>query len=95
MTVERVSLPNIDPNPWQVRAGDDQEAVVNLAINIQAEGLLQYPAGRRDPKDKTRVQLAYGMTRLAAFQWLAEHKGIGGIDTRPRSTRPCRSTSAR
>lgn len=83
MTVERLSLKNIDPNPWQVRAGEDAMTVHMMAASIQLEGLLQFPAGRRDPNDKTRVQLAYGMTRLAAFQLLADHKRIDETDYDP------------
>lgn len=68
--IENVPLEKIDPNPWQSRQAENQTVVERVARSIAAEGLLQIPRGRRNPEDKTRVQLAFGHTRLAAFKTL-------------------------
>lgn len=62
-----MNLSQIDPNPYQPREREDPEHVKKIALSIAAQGLLQVPVGRRVGD---RVQLAFGHTRLAAYQWL-------------------------
>lgn len=57
----------IDPNPYQVRGEENPQAVEQLAASIERVGLLQPPTGRRVG---SRVQLAFGHSRLAAFRRL-------------------------
>ena len=56
----------IDDNPWQPR--QDYEGIDELAADIQRNGLLQIPAGRRIAEG--RVQLQYGHRRLRAVRSL-------------------------
>lgn len=74
MAIRKVSLEALRPNPWQARLEPDPAHVAELAASIVAQGLLQPPAGRQAAGDK--VELAYGMTRLAAYRWLAAHKQL-------------------
>lgn len=75
--IEFVSLDRIDPNPFQPREEMDPAALAELAADILARraqvpetmGLLQTPRARRH---RSRIQLAYGHRRLAAFQLLRE-----------------------
>lgn len=56
----------IDDNPWQPR--QDYEGIDELAADIQRNGLLQIPAGRRMADG--RVQLQFGHRRLRAVRSL-------------------------
>lgn len=56
----------IDDNPWQPR--QDYDGIDELAADIQRNGLLQIPAGRRMANG--RVQLQYGHRRLRAVRAL-------------------------
>lgn len=56
----------IDDNPWQPR--QDYDGIDELAADIQRNGLLQIPAGRRMADG--RVQLQYGHRRLRAVRSL-------------------------
>jgi ParB family chromosome partitioning protein len=56
----------IDDNPWQPR--QDYDGIDELAADIQRNGLLQIPAGRRIADG--RVQLQYGHRRLRAVKHL-------------------------
>lgn len=61
-----IPLDLIDDNPWQPR--QDYEGIDELAADIQRNGLLQIPAGRRMADG--RVQLQYGHRRLRAVRAL-------------------------
>jgi ParB/RepB/Spo0J family partition protein len=76
MAVRKVLIADVRPNPWQARLEEDAEHVKEVAGSIVALGLLQNPAGRERPDGK--IELCYGMTRAAAYKWLAQHKAIGG-----------------
>ena len=41
-----IPLNRITPNPWQTRQGTNPEAIRELALDIEANGLLQTPRGR-------------------------------------------------
>lgn len=68
MPTETIPLKQILPNPWQPRTSEDPEHILEIARSIARDGLLQIPVGRRV---KTRIELAAGHTRLAAFRLLA------------------------
>lgn len=61
-----VPLDLIDDNPWQPR--QDYDGIDELAADIQRNGLLQIPAGRRMADG--RIQLQYGHRRLRAVRSL-------------------------
>lgn len=61
-----IPLDLIDDNPWQPR--QDYDGIDELAADIQRNGLLQIPAGRRMADG--RVQLQYGHRRLRAVRSL-------------------------
>jgi ParB/RepB/Spo0J family partition protein len=69
MTVKRIPLQEIEDNPWQVRAHEDLEHIAQLAASIGKDGLLQIPVGRRH---NGKVQLAFGMSRLAAYKLMKQ-----------------------
>lgn len=60
-----VPLDLIDPNPYQPRHTEDQEAVAEIADSIARNGLMQIPTARQV---NGRYQLAFGHTRLAAHK---------------------------
>lgn len=73
MNLEYVPIEQIDPNPWQVRLDENPEHVRMIGESIRENrekgkgtgGLLQLPMARRV---NGRVQLAFGMTRFAAWK---------------------------
>jgi ParB/RepB/Spo0J family partition protein len=78
MSVQHFPLAQIDPNPFQTRAGEDAAHIKQLALSIvNVGGLLQIPTGRRVGE---RVQLAFGHSRLAAYRWLEERASPAGLD---------------
>ena len=75
--IQAIPLELIDPNPWQTRKGEDPEHVLELAKSILQDGLLEIPIGRRMEEDpQSRIQLAFGHSRLAAFKLLVEQGNI-------------------
>jgi ParB/RepB/Spo0J family partition protein len=60
----------IDPNHWQTREKEDTAHIEELAKSILSDGLQEVPAGRTN-EDGSRVQLAFGHSRLAAYKLLA------------------------
>ena len=70
-----IAIDLIHPNPYQPRQGEDMQAVLELAENIEKnatedfDGLLQVPTVR---KTGAGYELAFGHTRLAAFKYLSE-----------------------
>lgn len=64
-----VALALIDDNPYQPRLAYDAERITAIADSIRTHGLLQTPLARRIGD---RFQLAFGHSRLRAFQQLAE-----------------------
>lgn len=60
---QRIDLANIEPNPWQPRAGFPQEKLAEMAASIKENGVIQ-PALAR--KVGSKFQLATGGMRLAA-----------------------------
>lgn len=81
MAVRKVPIAEVRPNPWQARLEEDPERVKEIAGSIVRQGLLQNPAGRERPDGK--IELCYGMTRAAAFKWLAQHKSVDGVKYEP------------
>ncbi|MHB0922589.1 MAG: ParB/RepB/Spo0J family partition protein [Bellilinea sp.] len=75
-----------DPNPYQPRSVHDPEHIKALAISIAEQGLLQTPVGRLKVEFGigTRVQLAFGHSRLEAYKFLHE-TGNSGFDKMPVS----------
>ena len=65
-----IPLTLIDPNPFQPRMQEDPETVGSVAASILDMGMLQTPSARR--VDGGRYQLAFGHTRKAAYELLAE-----------------------
>ncbi len=61
---ELIEIGKIVPNRYQPRLQVDQEAVSELAMSIEANGLLQPPTARQIDG---RYELAFGHNRLAAF----------------------------
>ncbi len=81
----RIPLERIKPNPFQTRLEEDKEHVASLAADILQHDLLQAPAGRFvDPG--AEVELAFGMSRLAAFRLLDAESSEPG--TGPWSAMP-------
>jgi ParB family chromosome partitioning protein len=90
MRTELILLEEITGNPWQTRAGLDPIHIQGLAEDIKKNGLLQPPVGRRmDDAGKakpwgdqlfmgTKVQLAFGHNRLAAYRYLSEQEPNNG-----------------
>ena len=76
MAVRKIPIAEVRPNPWQARLEENAEHVKEIAGSIVRQGLLQNPAGRERTDGK--IELCYGMTRAAAFKWLAQHKAIDG-----------------
>jgi len=72
MTITDVALELINPNPWQTRDHEDTEQVAEVAASIAKVGLLQNPVGRMVGQ---KVQLAFGHTRLRAYEKLFEQIG--------------------
>lgn len=50
-TMSLVELGRIDPNPWQVRMGEDEGHVRQIAASIAEQGLMQWPMGRVVKRD--------------------------------------------
>jgi len=75
-----------DPNPYQPRSAHDPEHIKALAISIAEQGLLQIPVGRLTVEFGigTRVQLAFGHSRLEAYKFLHD-TGNAGFDKMPVS----------
>jgi ParB-like chromosome segregation protein Spo0J len=71
MATTNVPLDKIDPNPWQPRQKEDKEHIYKIALSIVNDGLMQIPTGREIGE---RVQLAFGHSRLAAYQVLARYE---------------------
>jgi ParB/RepB/Spo0J family partition protein len=65
-----VALSLIDDNPFQPRTVYDDERIAAIAASITAHGLLQIPIARFN-EGTGRYQLAFGHSRLRAFQHLA------------------------
>lgn len=83
MTVQRFPLAQIAPNPFQTRLAEDPAQVARIAESIAQVGLLQIPVGRAAGgliRGDTRIELAFGHTRLAAFKALAAERADGRID---------------
>lgn len=80
-----VPLDRVDPNPWQTRQIENSEHIAELAESIRLNGLMQVPTGREMPYE--RVQLAFGHSRLAAFNLLASqgHKEFDNFPVNIRS----------
>lgn len=82
--VERISLDQIQDNPYQTRATYHKKDIDELAVSIKEHGLLQVPPGRR--KGAEVVELAFGHQRVRAFRKLAkddpEHYGEMPVDIR-------------
>jgi len=74
MSIKRYALKQIDPNPWQVRQEEDEQHIRQLAASIAKSKMLQTPAGRPHPSKTGRIQLAFGMSRMAAYRMLAGGK---------------------
>ena len=75
-----IPIERLWPNPFQPRKAESEEAVFELAENIERnatedfDGLLQIPTVRRALEDEAleeAYELAFGHTRLAAFLYLA------------------------
>jgi ParB/RepB/Spo0J family partition protein len=88
MTIQQIRLDRIEHNPWQTRSVQpDPEYIAELADDIEQRGLLQIPIGRisrngksmEDPE--TRIQLAFGHNRLAAYIHLASNHPGGGVNS--------------
>lgn len=77
--MQTFDLSMIDPNPYQTRMREDPVHIKNLAISIAEQGLMQIPSGRLV---NDRVQLAFGHSRFAAYQFLTE-TGNAGFDQMP------------
>jgi len=60
-----VSVDLIDHNPYQPRHTEDADLVAEVAQSIKHNGLMQVPSARQV---NGRYELAFGHTRLAAFQ---------------------------
>jgi len=75
-----------DPNPYQPRSAHDPEHIKALASSIAEQGLLQIPVGRLTVEFGigTRVQLAFGHSRLEAYKFLHD-AGNAGFDKMPVS----------
>lgn len=75
-----------DPNPYQPRVSHDHEHIKALALSIAEQGLLQIPVGRLKAEIGigTRVQLAFGHSRLEAYKFLND-TGNAGFDKMPVS----------
>jgi len=69
MTTELIKLELIAANPFQPRMAEDPETVANIAASILEMGMLQTPSARRIDG---RCQLAFGHTRKAAYELLAD-----------------------
>lgn len=67
-----VALDLIDDNPYQPRSAYDAERIAAIAASIAEHGLLQTPIARRVGD---RYDLAFGHSRLRAFQQLAATDG--------------------
>jgi ParB/RepB/Spo0J family partition protein len=76
MNEKIISIETIKQNPYQPRKDEDAQAVAELAQNIlhnateEFDGLLQVPTVR--PAEPGWYELAFGHTRLAAFELLVE-----------------------
>lgn len=81
---ELYDLDLFDPNPYQPRSAHDNEHIRALAISIAEQGLLQIPVGRLKAEigTGTRVQLAFGHSRLEAYKLLRD-TGNAGFDKMP------------
>lgn len=77
MSTQYFPLDQIDPNPYQTRAGEDPEHIKQLALSILKDTLLQIPIGRRVGE---RVQLAFGHSRLAAYRWIVDVQPNSNIE---------------
>ena len=70
-----IPIQEILPNPYQLRQAENPAVVAELAENIARNGLLQPPTVRREQLSQgssvSRYELAFGHTRLAAFNRLA------------------------
>jgi len=78
MAILLIPLSHINANPWQTRNNPSSpEYIKELALDIEANGLLQIPIGRfkgggigAGELEGAPVQLAFGHNRLAAYRWL-------------------------
>jgi ParB/RepB/Spo0J family partition protein len=77
MSVQHFPLAQIDPNPFQTRAGEDPAHIKQLALSIIYQGLLQIPIGRQVGE---RVQLAFGHSRLAAYRWIVDVQPTSNVE---------------
>jgi len=74
MTVQMfVRLEMIQANPWQPRENQSLEEIEKLALSIESDTLLQKPVARY-VGELEKYQLAFGHRRLAAYQWLRDHR---------------------
>jgi ParB/RepB/Spo0J family partition protein len=73
-----VPLDEIVDNPWQPRHQVDEQALADLMASIEADGLLQFPVGRRN-EDRMLgvVELALGHNRLEAYRRLSKSRKKG------------------
>lgn len=70
-TLTSVSLEKVFANPWQPRKSVDLPAIMELALSIVRDGLMQPPVARRAP-DGDGYQLAIGHRRLEAYRHLSD-----------------------
>jgi ParB family chromosome partitioning protein len=75
-----IPIQEILSNPYQVRQAEDPAVVAELAENIARNGLLQPPTVRKKQLSQgsqvSRYELAFGHTRLAAFNRLAAQEKV-------------------
>ena len=76
--IVRVPVMEICDSPFQVRDQYDPATIKDLAENILAHGLQQYPVVRRVGE---KYQLVFGHRRTAAYKYLYQigHKDFGAI----------------
>lgn len=72
---ELISINLIDDNPYQSRSTYDEAAILELATDIAAHGLLQPVLARSTPDG--RYQLAFGHRRLRAYHLLHDRGNYG------------------
>ncbi|MEQ9460967.1 MAG: ParB/RepB/Spo0J family partition protein [Phycisphaeraceae bacterium] len=68
LTVIRVGVELIEPNPYQPRQRFDEAKLGELAASIRAQGVMQPVLLRRHPKEAGRYQLIAGERRWRAAQ---------------------------
>lgn len=93
MNITYFDLNQVSANPFQTREAEDPEHVKMLAESIKASTMLQIPTGRFEPMPEidrdgvknvnvSKIQLAFGHSRLAAYK-LLNSQGIEGFDKFP------------